>query len=741
MNRKYADIIVDISHEKLDRSFQYIIPDQLQGQLRPGMQVLIPFGKGNRTTKGYVISVSDEPGYDPQKLKTVLEIPADSTTIESRLIALAAWIRDNYGATMIQALKTVLPIKEKAKLKEIRKICRNVDRQVLTEQYQEALRRHHTAKARLLGLLLDREELDYTEVTGSYKVNAAAIRKLVEQGVIVIRHQKASREPFELDIAAAEQAEMTARQLEISQQIMAEWDQPIPRTCLLHGVTGSGKTLIYMQLIQAMIEQRRQVIVLIPEIALTWQTVQRFYRRFGGQIAVINSRMSHAERFASFEQAKQGAVQVMIGPRSALFTPFPNLGLIIIDEEHENTYKSEGIPRYHARETAIARGRIEDARVVLGSATPSVDAYYRCETGEFALFTLNERFGAGKLPDVYSVDMREELKQGNHSILSSRLRAAMAVRLQRQEQVILFLNRRGYAGFVACRSCGHVIKCPHCDISLAIHNNGSMMCHYCGFETAAAVRCPECRSPYIGGFRAGTQQIETLVKQQFPDARVLRMDMDTTQKKDGHARILSAFARREADILVGTQMIVKGHDFPGVTLVGVLAADLSLFADDYRAAERTFQLVTQAVGRAGRGARAGEAVIQTYQPDHYCIEAARTQDYELFYRQEIAHRMLMEYPPASQLMAVMANSEDEQQLKLAMTFLKRYIEKLDRHNELKIIGPAAASVAKVNDRYRFVLYIKYHQYQRLVKIKDALEEYIKINSGFQKIAIQFDFNM
>lgn len=741
MKEKYADIIVDISHEKLDRSFQYLIPDQLQGQLLPGMQVMIPFGNGNRTTRGYVVSVGDEAAYDPQKMKQILEIPAGSTTIESRLIALASWIRDNYGSTMIQALKTVLPIKEKAKHKELKKICRNVEVSVLEVKYQEAMHRHYTAKARLLALLMDQAELDYAEVTGRYKVSTAVIRKFEEQGIIRIQRQEVYRKPFGEIEPGADEGVMTVGQLAAVQGILAEWSKETPRTCLVHGVTGSGKTLLYMELIQSVIDQGQQAIVLIPEIALTWQTVMRFYQRFGDQIAVINSRMSHGERSDSFEQAKRGAVQVMIGPRSALFTPFPDLGLIIIDEEHENTYKSEGVPRYHARETAIARGRIEDARVVLGSATPSVDAYYRCENGEYALFTLTERFGAGNLPAVYTVDLREELKMGNHSILSRQLQEGIARRLQRNEQVMLFLNRRGYAGFVACRSCGHVVKCPHCDISLSIHNHGRMLCHYCGYETAAVSKCPECQSPYIGGFRAGTQQIEEIVKQQFPGARVLRMDMDTTQKKDGHARILSAFARREADILIGTQMIVKGHDFPRVTLVGVLAADLSLFADDYRAAERTFQLVTQAVGRAGRGDQAGEAVIQTYQPDHYCIEAARTQDYEMFYQQEIAYRLLMEYPPTAQMMAILANSEDEDQLKMAMEFLKRYIEKLDKLEELKVIGPAAATVARVNDRYRMVLYIKHHQYLRLTKLRDALEDYIEINSGFQKIAIQFDFNM
>ena len=372
----------------------------------------------------------------------------------------------------------------------------------------------------------------------------------------------------------------------------------------------------------------------------------------------MNSRLSPGERYDQMMRAKAGKVDVMIGPRSALFTPFPDLGLIVIDEEHEPTYKSEQTPRYHARETAVRRALMEGAGVVLGSATPSLEAMYRARKGEYVLLELKNRSRMQQLAEVYTVDLRQELREGNRSILSLKLQELMEDRLKKKEQIMLSLNRRGYSGFISCRECGHVIKCPHCSVSLSVHRDGTMRCHYCGYTCAKVTACPECGSRHIGEFRAGTKQIEDIVKERFPGARVLRMDMDTTRQKDSYEKILSAFANEEADILVGTQMIVKGHDFPNVTLVGVLAADMSLYTDDYRSGERTFQLLTQAVGRAGRGDRPGEAVIQTYSPEHYAVVKAAAQDYEAFYAQEISYRELMGYPPVEHLLAVLVSCGD-----------------------------------------------------------------------------------
>ena len=495
-----------------------------------------------------------------------------------------------------------------------------------------------------------------------------------------------------------------------------------------------------MKLIETVLDQGQQAIILIPEIALTYQTVRRFYARFGEKVSVINSRQSQGERYDQFKRARRGEVQVMVGPRSALFTPFANLGLIVIDEEHESSYKSENSPRYHARETAVERARLEHARVVLGSATPSLEAYHKAMEGTYGLVKLQSRYQDRPMPQVSVVDLREELKAGNRSVLSRKLKEAMKDRLEKREQIILFLNRRGYAGFVSCRSCGQVMKCPHCDVSLSEHNNGRLLCHYCGYETVKPQACPVCGSPYIGGFKAGTQQIEKVVKETFPGVRTLRMDFDTTRTKGSYEKILSAFASHEADVLIGTQMIVKGHDFPDVTLVGIVAADLSLNAEDYRCSERTFQLLCQAVGRGGRGNKPGEAVIQTYHPDHYSIQAASVQDYEAFYQEEMSYRMLLDYPPASHMMAVLGSCPEEELLVQAMHYLELYIHRVYKEKDLHVIGPAYASVGKVKDIYRQVIYLKHEKQETLVRIKDQLEKYIEINSGFRKLYIQFDFS-
>ena len=533
---------------------------------------------------------------------------------------------------------------------------------------------------------------------------------------------------------------LNQEQLLAAEQIFREWQEPDPRPALLFGVTGSGKTQAYMRLIQKVLEEGKQAIVLIPEIALTYQTVRRFYAMFGDKVSVLNSRLSQGERYDQFKRAKRGEIQVMVGPRSALFTPFADLGLIVIDEEHEPTYIRENTPRYHARETAIERARMEHARVVMGSATPSLEAYSHACDGEYLLVKLNARYEDSPLPQVSSVDLREELKKGNRSVLSLELKRDLEQVLERREQAMLFLNRRGYAGFVSCRACGHVMKCPHCDVSLSEHNGNRLICHYCGYETVKPEICPSCGSPHIGGFKAGTQQIEKVIEKEFPKARVLRMDFDTTRTKDSYEKILASFAKHEADILVGTQMIVKGHDFPNVTLVGVIAADLSLNMDDYHCGERTFQLLTQAVGRSGRGNRPGQAVIQTYQPEHYSIQAAAIQDYKKFYKEEMGYRMLLDYPPAAHMMTVFGACQDEELLKNAMYYIEVFIRRVSPKEELHMIGPAAASVGKVKDVYRQVIHLKHRDISFLTAVREKLEKYIEINSGFRKIYIQFDMN-
>lgn len=502
--------------------------------------------------------------------------------------------------------------------------------------------------------------------------------------------------------------ELTEEQQQALGQLTEE-QQAENRPCLIFGVTGSGKTELYMALIRRAIEKKQQAILLIPEISLTYQNLRRFYRRFGSRIGVINSRQSEGEKCETLEKARNGELDLVIGPRSALFTPFPRLGLVIIDEEHEESYRSELTPRYHAREVAEQLCRLCGASMVLGSATPSLESYYRCEQGRYFLVRLTRRAVEGAaLPKVELVDLRTELAEGNKSVFSRLLTEKIEDRLARKEQIMLFLNRRGFAGFVSCRSCGKALKCPHCDIGLTYHKSGyRLKCHYCGYSVPYPDSCPSCGSPYIAAFGTGTQKVETLVQQAFPEARVLRMDADTTARKDGHSRILSAFSQEEADILVGTQMIVKGHDFPKVTLVGILAADLSLYAPDFRAAERTFALLTQAEGRAGRGERPGEVVVQTYMPEHYAITAATAQDYEGFYREEMGFRRLMHYPPSGGLLGALILGSDKADTEKRALLFKETVEEQFAGKGLQLIGPGEGGAQRLKDIYRQMILVKH----------------------------------
>ena len=738
----YASVIVDITHSKLDRPFQYRIPHGMEEQIHPGVRVVVPFGNGNRTQIGYVIGIDAKPAIAPERIKEILSIDASGTAIESELIRLAFWIREQYGGTMNQALRTVLPVKRKTQAKEMRYVFLNVTQDEAAEVLSVFQKKHQTARARLLQALMEQSPVPYEAVTGKLHVTASVIRTLEEQGLLRITSERAYRNPFSgisvEDTSIALNPDQERIVSEISQRRKMHDHAP----SLIFGVTGSGKTEVYMALIEEAIAEGKQSIVLIPEIALTYQTLIRFYARFGDRVSVLHSKMSAGERFDQYERAKNGELDVMIGPRSALFTPFSNIGYIIIDEEHESSYKSEGVPRYHACDTAIERAKMHAANVVLGSATPSLSSYLKTQQGKWHLYTLPDRVSGRPMPHVEIIDLRSELRTGNRSVLSRRLREQIHDRLEKKEQIMLFLNRRGYAGFVSCRSCGEVIKCSHCDVSMTLHRDKRLYCHYCGDAMDLPKVCPKCGSPYIGTFRAGTQQIESIVQKEFPNARILRMDADSTRKKDGYESILSAFANREADILIGTQMIVKGHDFPGVTLVGILAADLSLHVPDYRASERTFQLLTQASGRAGRGEIPGEVIIQTYQPEHYSILTAADQDYVSFYQQEMIYRKLLHYPPAWEMLLIHIDSENESAADQMASYLDAQINdyyKEESKRSWQKIGPSNAGISKIEDIYRKVIYIKHNHADALTGLKSFLEEKIEIRND-PNVSIQFDRN-
>ncbi len=738
----FADIIIDISHEALDKIFQYRVPLSLREAVTPGIRVCVPFGAGNREKEGYVIALTDKPDYDVDKIKEILRISEGSLTVESQLIQVAAFLKKRYGSSMLQALKTVMPVKNRVRHRQEINIFLNIEKEVAESLADEWERKHRTARARFLRSLLAKGRLSKKEAVNGCRFPLREIKKLEDGGIVRMETEVAYRNPFpqfekkDIHVKLNEEQQAAA---DIFRRDMVDGVHP---TYLLFGVTGSGKTEVYLDMIETVLEQKKQAIVLIPEISLTYQTVRRFYERFGGRIAVLHSRMSAGERSDSCERISAGDADVVIGARSALFAPVKRLGLIIIDEEHDGAYKSDSTPKYHARETAIYRAGLAGASVVLGSATPSVESFYRARKGEYVLLTLKNRTGNAALPAVQTVDLREEFRKGNRSVFSGALKEKIHGCLARGEQMMLFLNRRGFAGFVSCRSCGTVIKCPHCDVSLTYHRNGKLRCHYCGHETAFTRQCPVCGQPHVAGFGLGTEKVEAALYEEFPGIRVLRMDMDTTRRKNAHQEILKSFAKGEADVLLGTQMIVKGHDYANVTLVGILAADLSLFEQDFRSGERTFQLLCQAAGRAGRGEKPGEVIIQTYSPEHYAITAALKHSYETFFEQEIAYRSLMAYPPCAHLLVILVQCGDESSALLADMRIQKMIEKSQEGEKepVQLLNPGRAAISKLRDLYRQVLYIKHEDASRLEELKGRLEPVLEKHPLFAGIQIQFDFD-
>ncbi|MGN0244152.1 MAG: primosomal protein N' [Lachnospiraceae bacterium] len=743
----YADIIINISHEALDRVFQYRVPAFLCDRITIGTQVVIPFGVSNREKEGYVVGLSHQAQFDKSRIKEILRVAEKTVCLEQEMITLAYWMKEQYGSTILHALRAVLPVKKKIEHKPQKQIRRLVPK----EGVQEALDQcsvHHVAKRRILTELLSQEVLPYDLVSKKLAIAPSTIRSLVKQQLIQVEEIQNYRNPVKRKLSSAPLEKTVFTLNEEQQAIVEEFEhhqrQGIAATYLLHGVTGSGKTVVYIELIRRVLAQGKQAIVLIPEIALTYQMVKRFYEQFGERVSILNSRMSQGERYDQYLRAKRGEIDIMIGPRSALFAPFAQIGIIVMDEEHENSYKSETMPKYHAREVALQRASMHGASVVLGSATPSIESYTKAKSGEYRLWKLTKRaVEEAELAKVEIVDLRKELEAGNRTMFSRSLYQKIQERLEKKEQIMIFINRRGYANFVSCRSCGHVVKCHHCDVSLTIHKEGpKLACHYCGYTTELPKRCPKCGGKQIAAFGVGTQKVVTALQKHFPKARILRMDMDTTRGKDGHEKILQQFANDEADILVGTQMIAKGHDFANVTLVGIIAADLSLYSNDYRAGESTFQLLTQVAGRAGRASRPGEVVIQTYTPEHYSIQAAATQNYEEFYEQEMAYRTMLQYPPVCQMLVVLVTGEEEVQVMAAAKQLHGAIRAAleEMEQECTVTNPAPAAIAKLQDIYRRVIYVKSGDYTKLISIKNHLETYSDEHSLFQSVHVQFDFN-
>lgn len=655
----YAQVIIDIAHAKVDHVFSYLIPDGLE--VMPGDRVTVPFGKGNTPKEGYIIGISKENTYHAGQMKSILKKEDAFSAFLPEQIELAKWMSISYHCFMVDALRLMIPAqlrgqRVREKRAEVVFLPETLDLQTCMALLKgENGGRKAPAQAETLRIISQVGKIAVSELCEYFAGARSALVQLKKKGYVCTEYVEVRRAPYrKLRETEKNDHVLTSYQKHAVEAIVSSL--PYGGRYLLHGITGSGKTEVYLRAIQMAMSSGKGCIMLVPEISLTPQMVARFRGYLGENVAVLHSRLSAGERYDEWKRILTGQARMVIGPRSAVFAPVDDLGLIIIDEEHEQSYRSEHKPQYTAHEVAEKRCLLTGATLVLGSATPSVVTYHQCMQGKIQYLSLPERAGGQRLPQVYVTDMREELSRGNRSIFSGALSQAMEDCLANGEQMMLFINRRGYSTFLMCRGCGYVVQCEDCDVSMTYHRTAHqemLRCHYCGKTEALPDVCPVCGKPYLKQFGIGTQQVEEQVKLHFPDARVLRMDADTTQGKDAHLKILQAFAKKQADVLIGTQMIAKGHDFENVTLVGVLAADSSLYVPDYRSAERTFQLITQVAGRAGRGKLPGKVIVQTYHPDHFAIQAAVKQDYRQFYAQEIQHRKAAQFPPYAQFVRLL----------------------------------------------------------------------------------------
>ncbi|KZE38206.1 primosomal protein N' [Bhargavaea cecembensis] len=778
-----AEVITDVSAHPVDRPFDYAVPKGMATVIEPGARVRVPFG--NRKVLGFVIGLKEESDVPDSRLKPVDELLDPEPVLAAEMLELADWMKQTTLCFEIDALQAMLPSALRAKYEKIvhvlepekldgqvAEIARN-RRVVAVKEFGERLlpvlkrlaadgaisietevrQRTNIKKEKVLHigeadrLKEIRESLpksasrqaeliewmethigmsvptrDVMEAAGTTR---ATVKALVEKGAARETEEEVYRKPESglMPESGGPPGPLTEEQAEAVGKIGEAVDAGRDETFLLHGVTGSGKTEVYMQVIRHVLDLGKEAIVLVPEISLTPQITSRFKRRFGPLVAVMHSGLSAGEKYDEWRKVQRGEVKVVVGARSAVFAPFRNLGVIILDEEHESSYKQEDSPRYHARDVAIRRSLEHGCPVILGSATPSLESYARAHKGVYTLLTLAERAKKQPLPEVHVVDMREELKNGNRSMFSVALAEAIRDRLEKGEQIVLFLNRRGYSSFVLCRDCGTSVQCPNCDISLTYHRaTERLQCHYCGHEEPVPLTCPECGSEHIRFFGTGTQKVQEELHRLFPEARVLRMDVDTTRQKGAHERLLRQFGDGGADILLGTQMIAKGLDFPNITLVGVLSADTTLRLSDFRAAEKTFQLLTQVSGRAGRHEKEGEVIVQTYAPEHYAVELAKDQAYEPFYAIEMGNRKRYSYPPFYFVTLIQFSHEDLMKVSETSGKAVRYLSgKLGP--DTVIIGPTAAEVARVNNRYRYQCLIKYKKEPKLAAV---LTDLVKI---------------
>lgn len=791
-----AKVIVDVPASMVNQTFDYYIPEKFQEMLRPGMRVIIPFGP--RKITGIVIKRMEKSEFP--NLKEIIDVLDLIPVLSDELLHLGKWLANEtfslyittYQAMLPQVLKAkyekevvrtsekpiqelldpalldkdrmsydeaiqlfgykklqtyveegIFTIQYRVKSKESKRfktIFKPVDRETLLEAMID-LPKHALRQQEIIQFFIDHPKpIEQSELFQQLNITRQNLRPLFEKNLIEEEKEEVYRNPYEGEFEKTEHLSLTEEQQQAIEPIIDTIDHEEHRTFLLHGVTGSGKTEIYLQAIDQVIQRGKEAIVLVPEIALTPQMVKRFKGRFGSNVAVLHSGLSIGEKYDEWRKVLRKEVQVVVGARSAIFAPFENLGIIIIDEEHETTYKQEETPRYHARDVAIKRGEYNRCPVVLGSATPSLESYARGVKGVYHLLTMKKRTNEKAMPAVEVIDMRDELHAGNRSMFSRLLIDEIKGCLERKEQVVLLLNRRGYSTFALCRDCGHVEQCPNCDISLTYHKRQNVLkCHYCAFETQMPLSCPNCQSNLFRYFGTGTERVEESLTKILPEARVIRMDVDTTRRKGAHERLLKKFANQEADILLGTQMIAKGLDFENVTLVGVLAADSMLHLPDFRSSERTFQLLTQVSGRAGRHELEGKVIIQTYTPDHYSIKFASNYHYLAFFEHEMKIRRTFAYPPYFYLVLFTISHENEQKAYEVAQKMRTILEStLNPRARTIVLGPSPSPIARMKNRYRFQLLIKYrHEPQLHAIINDMMEQ---LTEERKEVQIIIDMN-
>lgn len=727
----YAEIILNSDALEIDRPFTYKIPVELKERVKIGQIVKVPFGTKNKTSEGFVLALKREEEIDKSfRVKKVASIVTDEPIIDKNNIKLIYFLREKYLCKYIDAFRLLIPV-------GIMKGAKSKSKKVIVFKSDDLSSiKNSEGYIEIINFLKENSgKYTKTELINTNSISKYKLNKLIENGLLEVEEEivfRYNNRTYNIDF----EKELTAQQ----KQVLDEYINSSDNLFLLKGVTGSGKTEVYMRMVEDALNKGKSAIVLVPEISLTPQMIERFKGRFGKDVALFHSKLSDGERFDEWFRVRSGKAKLVIGARSAIFLPVKNLGLIIIDEEHESTYKSDQNPKYQTKEVAEFLSNQKGCKVVLGTATPTIETFYRALIGELKLLELNSRVDGKAMPPMKVVDMRNELKSGNASLFSRELFNEIKEKLSKKEQIILFLNRRGFSTFVSCRSCGYVFKCEECDISMTYHRNGLLVCHYCGKTKSTPKKCPKCDSKYVKFFGAGTQRVEEEVKKYFKEAKVLRMDVDTTRSKDSYENIYNTFKDGKADILIGTQMISKGLDFKNVTLVGILAADMSINIPDYRASERTFQIITQVAGRAGRGEKQGNVIIQTYTPDHYSLKYAINYDYEGFYEREFTVRALMKYPPFGKILLINAISKKEDLLKQFMHKISNGIKLLvEKEKDIDVLGPIPCLIAKVKENYRWQIVIKGEfESEFAKKIKELL--YDKGNNVYNDIRISMDIN-